>query len=291
MDITRLKDKYVSCFDKGDEIVISEKIDGANFSFRYDEESNCIAAFSRKTQLDYNNTLRGAWGWVQQLDVNKVKDVLSTDLIVFAEFLVPHTVRYPQDKYQKPYVFDVFNITEGKYLTQDKAHEIANKLGMTYVPIFYKGEFISWEHIQSFVGKTELGGEYGEGVVIKNMTKLNNPDTRQPFYIKIVGEQFQETKPMKQKLPVDTKLITYRTELVESIVTPARVTKLVHKLIDAGVIREDWDEHDLGVIAKNIGKLTYEDCMKEEPDVVKEAGDNFGKIAHRTAMKIVRSMI
>ena len=31
--------------------------------------------------------------------------------------------------------------------------------------------------------------------------------------------------------------------------------------------------------------------MKEEPDVVKEVGDSFGKIAHRTAMKIVRSMI
>lgn len=41
MDIERLKPAFVDGFDVGDEIVIQEKIDGANFSIRYDAEENC----------------------------------------------------------------------------------------------------------------------------------------------------------------------------------------------------------------------------------------------------------
>ena len=40
--------------------------------------------------------------------------------------------------------------------------------------------------LKALVGKTELGGEYGEDVVIKNMTRLNDPNERFPFYTKIV---------------------------------------------------------------------------------------------------------
>ena len=43
--------------------------------------------------------------------------------------------------------------------------EIIDKLGLTYVPVFYKGEFISWEECMKYVGQTQLGGEYGEGIV------------------------------------------------------------------------------------------------------------------------------
>lgn len=38
IDIECLKDKYIDAFQKGDYIVLQEKIDGANFSIRYDEE-------------------------------------------------------------------------------------------------------------------------------------------------------------------------------------------------------------------------------------------------------------
>ena len=60
MDIERLKDKYVDGFHKGDYIVVQEKIDGANFSIRYDEETDTIASFSRKNFLNFDNNLR-AW--------------------------------------------------------------------------------------------------------------------------------------------------------------------------------------------------------------------------------------
>lgn len=291
MDIERLKDKYVDGFQIGDHIVVQEKIDGANFSIRYDEETDTIKAFSRKRVLDFCNNLRGAWEWSQKLNKELVKEVLGTNLILFAEWLVPHTIVYPKDKYQNAYCYDVYDTEAERYLEQDKVKDIVNHLGLTYVPVFYDGEFQSWEHLKQFVGKTDLGGESGEGIVVKNMTRLNDPNTRLPFYTKIVGDKFAEKKSVRK---FDGEKVEKRAKLqaiVETVVTTGRVTKLVHKMVDEGIIPEDWDEHDMAVIARNIGKEVYYDCVKEEPETVEQVGELFGKLASGTAMKIVRGML
>lgn len=291
MDIERLKDKYVDGFQIGDHIVVQEKIDGANFSIRYDEETDTIKAFSRRQTLDFNNNLRGAWEWSQKLNKELVKEVLGTNLILFAEWLVSHTIVYPNDKYQNAYCYDVYDTETEQYLEQDKVKDVVNQLGLTYVPVFYDGEFQSWEHLKQFVGKTDLGGESGEGIVVKNMTRLNDPNTRLPFYTKIVADKFAEKMSVKKfdeaKLEKRAKL----QAIVESVVTKARVTKLVHKMVDEGIIPEDWDEHNMAVIAKNIGREVYYDCVKEEPETVEQVGELFGKLASGTAMRIVRGML
>lgn len=291
MDIERLKDKYIDGFQKGDDIVVQEKIDGANFSIRYDIETDSIMAFSRKRVLDWNNNLRGAWEWSQKLDKELIKKVLGTNLIAFAEWLVPHTIVYPEDKCQNAYFYDVYDVELEKYLEQDKVEDIIRQLNLIYVPVFYKGEFESWNHLKQFVGRTDLGGESGEGIVIKNMTRLNDPNTRLPFYTKIVTDNFVEKKHVKKfdetKLEKRERLQT----IVESVITEARVTKLLHKMVDDGIIPEDWDEHNMGTIAKNIGKEIYYDCLKEEREIVEKVGDSFGKLASHTTMKIVRSML
>lgn len=291
MNIERLKDKYVDGFQQGDHIVVQEKIDGANFSIRYDSESSGVKAFSRKKTLELSNNLRGAWEWSQRLNENLVKEVLGSTLILFGEWLVSHTIIYPNDKYQNAYFYDVWDTQTEKYLTQDKVKDIVERLELNYVPVFYEGEFVSWEHLKQFVGRTDLGGESGEGIVVKNMTRLNDPNTRLPFYTKIVADKFAEKKSVKKfdegKLERRVKL----QAIVESVVTEGRVRKLVHKMVDEGLIPEDWDEHNMSDIAKNIGKEVYYDCVKEEPKTVEQVGGLFGKLASGTAMKIVRSML
>lgn len=293
MDIERLKESFIDGFQKGDYIVVQEKIDGANFSIRYDAENDTIAAFSRKNTLDFSNNLRGAWQWAQKLDKTLVKDILKTNLILFGEWLVPHTIVYPQDKYQNAYFYDVYDVDAKQYLQQDTVKDIVARLGLVYVPVFYSGEFQSWEHIQKFVGRTDLGGEHGEGVVVKNMSRINDPNTRLPFYTKIVGEKFSEKKAIKPKVIDPEKMVERERlqSLVETVVTEGRVTKLVHKMVDEGIIPEKWDEHDMGTIARNIGKAVYYDCVKEEPDVVEQVGEHFGKFANSVAMRIVRGML
>ena len=79
----RLKASYVDGFQNGDYIVIQEKIDGANFSIKYDAESDTVVSFSRKKILDFENNLRGAWQWCQKLNKELIKNVLGKNLILF----------------------------------------------------------------------------------------------------------------------------------------------------------------------------------------------------------------
>ena len=47
----------------------------------------------------------------------------------------------------------------------------------------------------------------------------------------------------------------------------------------------------MAIIAKNLGKAVYNDCVKEEPETVAEIGQLFGKFASSTAMKIARDIL
>lgn len=291
MDIERFKEKFEEGFRVGDHIVIQEKIDGANFSIRYDEETDSVAAFSRKNLLNFKNNLRGAYEWSQKLNKDLVKEVLGNNKVLFGEWLVPHTIVYPKERYHNAYFYDVYDLEKEGYLPQNEVKEIVDRMNLIYVPVFYDGEFTSWEDVRKFVGRTELDGELGEGVVVKNQARLNDPNTKLPFYTKIVTEKFSEH--MKQRV-VDPEKLAERERLntiAETIVTRARVEKILNKLVDEGIIPEDWDEHDMSTIAKNLSKRVYEDCVKEESETVEQVGEFFGKIASSISMKIAREML
>ena len=292
MDIQRIKEGIVDGFQNGDHIIIQEKIDGANAAIRYDSENDCIVAQSRKNLLNISNNLRGFFEWTQTLDKDKVKEVIGDNILIFGEWLVPHTVRYPDDKYNQFYVYDAYNTETGEYLPQTEVKSIAAKLNLNYVPVFYEGEFTDWNFCYQFVGKTEMGGEYGEGIVVKNQSKLNDANCRNPFYIKIVTEKFQETKRQKVKVVDPDKLRENEEniELCKTIVTEARVTKILHKLVDEGMLPENWGATEMGIVAKNLTKRVYEDCMKEEPETTAKIS-NFGKVANSICMGIARSFI
>ena len=288
MNISRLKTKDLPGFRVGDHIVVQEKIDGANFSFRYDVENDRICSFSRRFELNEENNLSGAWEWSQRLNKEQVVKVLGDKLILFAEWLVPHTVKYPEEKYYNAYCFDVRDAETGLYLPQEQVAEIVQKLGLIYVPVFYAGPFTSWENVEALVGKTELGGEYGEGIVIKNMTRLNDPDENFPFYVKIVGEAFKEKRAiggwgMKMLDHKNEKSIAL--ELTESVVTTARVRKMILKMVDEQELPINWKELDPRTIMRKLSNAVYYDCAKEEPETVEQVGKDFGKYAAIAAKK------
>lgn len=229
----------------------------------------------------------------QTLDKGKIKEILGDNLVLFGEWLVPHSVVYPEDKYNHMYFYDCYDVIEEKYLPQDEVIKIVSKLGLTYVPIFYHGDFVSWEHCAGFVGKTELGGEYGEGVVIKNISRLNDPNSRLPFYTKIVGDKFIETKGQKHNKPLNPEALAQKEvqmSLATTIVTKARVEKILHKFVDENILPEDWNSKDMPTVAKHLTKAVYEDCLKEEKATVDNIPD-FGKIANGICMRLAREIL
>lgn len=292
-DIERLKDKYAPAFKVGEHITITEKIDGANASIVVNEDGT-LTACSRRNELNQNNTLQGFYDFVQTLDASIVSTALTSRYILFGEWLVKHTIRYPEDKMKQFYVFDVYDTETEQYMPWDFTKQIAEFIGLKTVPLFYDGPFISWEHIYSFVGKTEMGGEpTGEGVVIKSQDRLDNKFSGTPEYVKIVAKEFSEvhqSKPQKEIDPAKVAAKQAAEDLAATIVTARRVEKAIQKLVEDGIVPEDWDEKSLGVIAKHLPRAVYNDCVKEEPETVAQI-ENFGKICGSLTMKLAREAV
>lgn len=293
VDIERLKDKFAEAFKAGEHITITEKIDGANASIAVGEDGKLIA-FSRRNELTPESNLQGFYEYVQSLDPTMISCVLGTRYIFFGEWLVKHTIKYPQEKMKQFYVFDVWDTEIEQYIPWEQTKQMAEFCGLKMVPVFYDGPFTSWEDIYSYVGKTDMGGEpTGEGVVIKSQDRLDNKFSGTPAYVKIVAKEFSEVHQSKPQKDIDPAKIAARQAaeaLAETIVTPRRIEKAIQKFVEDGIVPENWDEKDLGTIAKNLPRAIYNDCVKEEPETVTQI-ENFGKICGSLSMKIARGLI
>ena len=299
MDISRIKEDTeltvanTGGFHVGNHIVIQEKVDGSNSAIAYDKETNKLVAFSRKKTLDYDNTLNGFWNWVQTLAVEQFSKY--PNYVFFGEWLTSHTIKYIQDAYKKFYFYDVYDKENECYLPQSDVKRLANELNLRYVQTFYDGEFISWEHCMSFMHKSDIAVDNPEGIVVKNQTELNNPNSRTPFVLKIVNSQFSEIKKdnHKQKIEDPQKLAAKAkaSEIVEQIVTKNRVQKELYKMIDEGVLPQKIEPQDMRIVAQNLPKRIFEDCVKEENELVVEAGEFFGKMCGSATMNWAKKII
>ena len=291
MSIVRLGHRTTEgVLKEGDNIIIQEKLDGANASFRKDEGGN-LHAFSRNKELDEDNNLGGFYQFVQE---NINPDDLHNDVIYFGEWLNPHKVKYPE--YQKQFfLYDIYNVKEERYVDFSMVKFQANKLGLNLIPVFYEGEYQSFEHLESFVGKTLVGGELkgkemGEGIVVKNV------DYRDRFgnqiFVKLVVDEFREVQ--KQRAPRDpNKPKSPEQEFVEATVNEARVDKFLHKFVDEGILNEQWGIEDMGTILKNMGGRIFEDIIEEESEMLPKDYEekSIKRAIGKTLPKIVKEII
>lgn len=287
MKIHHFDEKYFNFYNDFDYIVVQEKIDGSNTHVNvYD--SNTFKAYGQNFELNYMNHLNGFWYYMN----DNYKRIPSKyyGLDIFGEWLVPHYCDYPRDCYGEFYVFDVME--NGQYWTQDRVELLAYECGFLYAPILYKGKFINWKHIMSLVGKTSLGGDRGEGVVVKNQTKLN---TSGPFYVKLVSPEFQEVMAKRDKVKmIDmNKILTLEElrNLAKSVVTKNRVRKIMLKLMDEGIVSPNWKNLNTQHFQKKLISEVYRDVLKEEPDVVNYIGSKyFGTFNRELVLEAVNQL-
>lgn len=297
IDIERCKEAYANKFIVGEPIVIQEKIDGSNAAVAYDVDNDVLVAFSRRQTLSEENTLNGFYNWVQSLPVDKVKEIIGDRYIIFGEWMTKHSIKYPDDVMKNFYMFDVWDKKTEQYLPFEDTRSIFGRLSECgierFVPIFYTGVFVSWEHTLSFVGKTEMGAEpCGEGIVIKRQSKLDSKSSRDPFYVKIVSEKFSEVHKSKPKTIDPEKMAQLEAEKAEvaTVVTKRRVEKMLQKFEEDNIISSDWGGESMKLISKNLPAAIFEDCRKEEPEVV-AANKKFGKICAQLCMQYAREIL
>lgn len=190
-------------FSPGDHIVIQTKVDGANTSIRYDKDNHTLVCFSRKHELSFDNTLRGFWNYVQQLDVTKFQPY--PQYVFFGEWMVSHKIEY-QPQFQNTWIlYDIYDTENQQYLMQQDVRKLADELSVSYIHVLYDGEFISWDHCKSFLSEKYYSTDVEEGIVCKNQSKVHDRDSRYPFVLKIVNEQFAETRLRRKRILTQLK--------------------------------------------------------------------------------------
>lgn len=288
-DVTRYgKSNTRDVLNEGDYITITEKIDGANASFRLDEDSPLgVSCYSRNQLLSETQRLNGFYDWVIE-NIVPIKDKLNPNYIYYGEYLIQHKVLYKPEYYKNFYMFSVWDtsLELEQYLSDDVVKSEANRLGLKTPEYFYEGEYISFEHITSFIGKSNMTLEpnTGEGVVVKNVNYFDKYNRQ--MFVKLVSEKFAEVQ--KQKLPKNPNTNNKFKELVMSVLTKPRVEKILFKLVDDGVLKEDYTIEDMGLILKSLGNKPYEDIMKEESELFSEYDENEIK---RTIGKNIPSIV
>lgn len=250
------QEKYQDILESG-YIIVQEKLDGANASFAWNETTNQIDVFSRNCLLDEENDLRGYYAWAKQLDEKLVKR--NSHYIYFGEWLIKHKLHYGSHMDQF-YLFDIFDKEKRKYLPFDIVRQEAERFGLNIVPVFYEGPTKPIEELKQFVGKSFLG-EVGEGIVIKNVTYEDHFGHQ--IYVKIVSDTFSEK--LKTKKPKD-QTVTQEELFIETFLTPARVEKFLYKLVDEGILQEDFGVKEMPIILRELSHRLYEDLIEEEGD-------------------------
>ena len=278
-------------FHIGDHIQITEKIDGTNDSVVYNSETQKLDAFSRKKELDFSNTNRGFWNYVQTL--NPELFARYPDYIFFGEWLVQHSLAYNDDAWNRWYVYDIYDARNETYLPQTIVKQLCDEFGLEYIHVMYDGEFQGWDHVRQFMNSSRYGDSQ-EGVVVKNQDMLAFvEDAAIPSYIKLVNQEFTETKAHSHK-EVDPNKVAARAnaqEVMSQVVTEARVRKEIHKMVDEGLLPEEITPQDMKTIAQYLPKRIYDDCVKEEPEIVASAGELGGKACSSIAMALAKTII
>ena len=223
-------------------------------------------------------------------NIEPIKDELNPNYIYYGEWLVKHKVVYKDECYRKFYMFSIWDIEKEQYLSDDTVISEAERLGLTTTNYFYRGEFISFEHLMSFVGKSNMTLEpnTGEGIVVKNVGYFDKYGRQ--MFVKLVSDKFAEVQ--KQKLPKNPNIDSPVIELVKSVLTKPRVEKIMYKLVDEGLLKEDYAIEDMGLILRSLGSKVYDDIMKEESDLFAEyEEDKIKRICGKNLPNIVKLIL
>lgn len=163
-------------------------------------------------------------------------------LIVYGEWLVPHTVKdYLPEAWRKFYVFDMFDTVNHRYLTpEEMRHQVAMTPDTSPDSCQSRVEIAFWAKLDSpteaqlvhhldVLSKIAMKeGKHGEGIVVKNYGWLNQ-DRHGRAWAKIIHPEFSNQGKAGKGVPKIDAPVDQR--LVDKFVTGDHVKKTLAKIV------------------------------------------------------------
>jgi ATP-dependent RNA circularization protein (DNA/RNA ligase family) len=235
-----------------DELIIEEKIDGANF--RFTTSNGKLIFGSRSQQLssddgDLNNTPKNFNRTIEYIK-ERVKAIPAHNYIYYGESCHKHSLNYDWEKIPPFLGFDIFDLETNKFISYDEKIKLFNLLNLPVVPLIKRGIYGKdiLEKDLSEIPNSIYVNNYAEGIVIKNYDKQ--------IFAKYVSDKFKEIN--KKTFGMNKKFATNDTDYFVAKYCPnARIDKMVFKLIDEG------NELDIKLM-KDLPTKVYLDIWEEQ---------------------------
>ncbi len=249
------------------EIEITEKIDGSQFSFGLiNGKLQYRSKGTTNEQVD-----RGMFGIAIDY-AESVKSDLLDNVVYHGEFLKTHTHntlsydRVPQNNF---ILFAMRYLEDSSCANHSDLTDWADGLNCDVVPLLYQGESNHNDDevmviINEYLSRDSfLGGCKIEGIVIKNYhIKSEYGGKEMPLLAgKYVSEAFKEKHSSNPEYHGQTLKLK---RIGEQLKTPARWTKAIHMMRDEGTLTNSVK--DIGPLMK----IVNTDLIDEETDWIKE---------------------
>lgn len=280
------------------ELVITEKFDGNNFRFGYDDGE--LRFGSRNVDLGTDvDEIGGMFDDVSDYIADTVdpnwlailEDAYDAPVTVFGENAVEHTIEdYQWEEIPQFQVFDVFvRCDDGRqWLPWDDVEHIAERLDLETVPVVERTtvEEFDVEEFEVPASTYRPDGGVAEGVVIRN--------TVNAVKAKVISEEFAEKhESAKSNEDSFTKASGDIGKFLANHVTARRIEKNVETLIDS-------PEHDYEApvmeMMPDLAPAVWEDAWEEDwHDIIYEdyeldIGECRSKTSSKTA-KVLRKIM
>lgn len=263
-------------------VTVQEKIDGANVSIWLNDVGG-ISYGSRTRELGKDD-FNGFGTYVQDhAEALSIFFKENPKVRLYGEWLVKHTITYPDAAYKKMYLYDVYNEEKDLYLDQPTVEGLAKTLGFEYPKIFYAGMMVTPEMLEEVVGKTLVpDAANGEGVVIKRLDFINKYGNL--IYAKKVHEKFKESNAIVFGGNNKFSETYWEMYIVNKYCTVSRVRKIMQKLQP-----EINERLDLKHVSEVVGRA-YHDLITEEAWEIatKVVSCDFKKLKHLCGKKFIQ---
>ena len=148
------------------EVIVEEKIDGANLGVSFDSNGNVLAQ-NRGSYVPLPSS--GQWrlleDWLKSRD-DRMFETLTDRYILFGEWCyATHSVLY--DQLPDWFVgFDIYDATAEKFVNFEMRNRLFDQMELQSVPFIARGHF-SRAEIKSMLAKSRFGAEPSEGVYLR----------------------------------------------------------------------------------------------------------------------------
>jgi len=190
--------KYINCLLPDEDIVLSEKLHGCNFSACSDGEELHVKSRNFYKKMDPDDM----W-WNVALRMSLESKLQAYPYLAFFGELVGNVKGFRYDAEIKDnelltqvHFFDIYNTKISRYLDYDDYRSICKSLDLKVVPELYRGKLIDKETMYSYAeGQSTLNPKHiKEGWVLSTVVERFEPRLNSRMKIKLIGEGYNLQK-------------------------------------------------------------------------------------------------